>query len=280
MTAVALALLTAVVWGLANYLGPLLSRRHPLGAVLVAGQVVGVLGGLAFYAVDGTGTPATRALLLGIGAGIFNALALATFYSAARVGPISVVAPVGATGGAVPVLAAIAMGERPSTWQLIGIPLAVVGVTLAAARTAPPQDAPVEKRAGLLLSLTAALTYGTFLTLFAEASQDGPATAVLTSRIALLIATVGALVLLRQRMTVPIRALPLVSVPGLLLVVGTVSYGVASSTGLVSVVSVLATLNPVITVGLAVLVLGERLNRRQQMGVATALAGVVLLAAG
>lgn len=280
MTAVALALLTAVVWGFANYLGPLLSRRHPLGAVLVAGQVVGVIGGLAFYAVDGTGAPATRALLLGIGAGVFNALALATFYSAARVGPISVVAPVGATGGAVPVLVAIAMGERPSSWQLVGIPLAVVGVALAAARTAPPQDAPVEKRAGLLLSLTAALTFGTFLTLFAEASQDGPATAVLTSRIALLLATVGALALLGQRMTVPLRALPLVSVPGLLLVVGTVSYGVASSTGLVSVVSVLATLNPVITVGLAVLVLGERLNRRQQVGVATALAGVVLLAAG
>ncbi|TAL25965.1 MAG: EamA family transporter, partial [Frankiales bacterium] len=214
MTAVALALLTAVVWGFANYLGPLLSRRHPLGAVLVAGQVVGVIGGLAFYAVDGTGAPATRALLLGIGAGVFNALALATFYSAARVGPISVVAPVGATGGAVPVLVAIAMGERPSTWQLVGIPLAVVGVALAAARTAPPQDAPVEKRAGLLLSLTAALTFGTFLTLFAEASQDGPATAVLTSRIALLLATVGALALLGQRMTVPLRALPLVSVPG------------------------------------------------------------------
>lgn len=280
MTAVALALLTAVVWGFANYLGPLLSRRHPLGAVLVAGQVVGVLGALAFYAVDGTGAPGTRALLFGVGAGVFNALALVTFFSAARVGPISVVAPVGATGGVVPVLVAIALGERPSTWQLVGIPLAVVGVALAAARGAPPQDAPVEKRAGLLLSLSAALTFGTFLTLFAEASQDGPATAVLTSRIALLIATVGALALLRQRMTVPLRDLPLVSAPGLLLVVGTVSYGVAATTGLVSVVSVLATLNPVITVGLAVLVLGERLNRRQQVGVATALAGVVLLAAG
>lgn len=280
MTAVALALLTAVVWGFANYLGPLLSRHHPLGAVLVVGQVVGVLGGLAYYAVDGTGAPATRALLLGIGAGVFNALALVTFFSAARVGPISVVAPVGATGGAVPVLVAIALGERPSSWQLVGIPLAVAGVALAAARAASPQDAPVEKRAGLLLSLSAALTFGTFLTLFAEASQDGPATAVLTSRIALLVATVAALGLLRQRMTVPLRSLPLVSVPGLLLVVGTVSYGIASSTGLVSVVSVLATLNPVITVGLAVLVLGERLNRRQQVGVATALAGVVLLAAG
>ena len=35
VTAVLLALLTAVVWGFANYLGPLLSRTRPLGAVLV-----------------------------------------------------------------------------------------------------------------------------------------------------------------------------------------------------------------------------------------------------
>ena len=47
-----------------------------------------------------------------------------------------------------------------------------------------------------------------------------------------------------------------------------------------SVVSVLATLNPVVTVGLAVVVLGERLAPRQQAGVATALLGVVLLASG
>ena len=280
MTAVVLALLTAVVWGFANYLGPLLSRTHPLGAVLVAGQVVGVLGGGLLYALDGTGAPETRALLLGIGAGLFNGLALATFYSAARVGPISVVAPVGATGGAVPVLVAIALGERPSLLQAVGIPLAVVGVALAAARQAPPAGAPAQKTAGLVLSLAAALTYGTFLTLFAAAAQDGAATAVLTSRAALLVATATVLLLLRKPIAVPLRSLPLVALPGLLLFVGTASYGIATSTGLVSVVSVLATLNPVITVGLAVVVLGERLARRQQVGVATALLGVVLLAAG
>lgn len=280
MTAVALALLTAVVWGFANYLGPLLSRTHPLGAVLVAGQVVGVLGGTLLYAVDGTGAPGARAAVLGIGAGLFNGLALVTFYSAARVGPISVVAPIGATGGAVPVLVAIALGERPSLLQVVGIPLAVVGVALAAARSAPPIHEPVQKKAGVALSLAAALTYGTFLTLFAAAAQDGPATAVLTSRAALLVATVAVLLALRKPMTVPLRTLPLVALPGLLLFVGTASYGIATSTGLISVVSVLATLNPVITVALAVVVLGERLNRRQQIGVATALAGVVLLAAG
>lgn len=78
----------------------------------------------------------------------------------------------------------------------------------------------------------------------------------------------------------PSTGLPLVALPELLLFVGTASYGIATSTGLVSVVSVLATLNPVITVGLAVLVRGERLVPRQQAGVAAALVGVVLLATG
>ena len=130
------------------------------------------------------------------------------------------------------------------------------------------------------MSLLAAATFGTFLTLFAQASQDGAAAAVLTSRTALLVSTGVVLVLLRHSVRVPWRALPSVALPGLLLFVGTASYGIAVGSGLVSVVSVLATLNPVITVALAVGLLGERLAPRQQAGVATALVGVILLAAG
>ena len=84
----------------------------------------------------------------------------------------------------------------------------------------------------------------------------------------------------RRSVRVPAASVPALAVPGLLLLVGTVAYGEATTRGLVSVVAVLATLAPVVTVGLAVVLLGERLARRQQLGVATALLGVVLLAAG
>ena len=70
------------------------------------------------------------------------------------------------------------------------------------------------------------------------------------------------------------------ALPGLLLLVGTAAYGIATGSGLVSVVSVLATPNPVVTVGLAVVVLGERLAPRQQARVVTVLLGVVLPASG
>lgn len=300
MTAVLLALLTALCYGVANYLGPLLTRRHALGSVLLVGQVVGVLGGLLLLLVQRGHHPGLSGLLFGVGAGMVNGVALASFYRAASVGPISVVAPIGATGGVVPVLVAIATGERPAALQLVGIPLAVAGVVLAAARSArdargpatledplarvadppPPRSEGREQGSHAGLAVFSAVMFGTFLTLFAHASRSGTAWAVLTSRTALLVCTVVVLLVLRQPMTVPRDALPAVAVPGVLLLVGTAAYGTATSTGLVSVVSVLATLSPVVTVGLAVVVLGERLAGRQRVGVLTALVGVVLLAAG
>jgi drug/metabolite transporter (DMT)-like permease len=278
MTAVLLALLTAASYGVANYLGPLLSRRLPLAGVLVVGQAVGVLGGAALVAVTGFGHPGRSGLLLGAAAGVANALALATFYRAAALGPISIVAPIGATGAVVPVLVGIVGGERPAPLQLVGIPLAVVGVALAAARSAPAADAP--KAAGIGLSLFAAAWFGTFLAVFAAASDRGAPAAVLSSRVALLVCTAVTVAALRLPWRITRRDVGAAAVPGLLLVVGTIAYGVATTQGLVSVVAVLATLSPVVTVGLAVLVLGERLAGRQRIGVAVALAGVVLLAAG
>src|SRR5689334_9682607 len=107
MTAVLLALLTAASYGVANYLGPLLSRRLPLAGVLVIGQAVGVVGGVVLVAVSGFGLPGASGLALGAAAGVANALALASFYRAAALGPISIVAPIGATGAVVPVVVGI-----------------------------------------------------------------------------------------------------------------------------------------------------------------------------
>ena len=66
--------------------------------------------------------------------------------------------------------------------------------------------------------------------------------------------------------------------PGLLLVLGTALYAAAAGEGQLSLVSVLGSLFPVVTVGLGVAVVGERLTRTQAVGVASALAGIVLIA--
>ncbi|MCW2606153.1 MAG: protein of unknown function transrane [Frankiales bacterium] len=278
MTAVLLALLTALAYGLANYLGPVLTRTHPLGAVLLVGQVVGVIGAAALVLGSGDAHPGRSALLFGAAAGVCNGLALASLYTAAAAGPLSIVLPIGATGSIVPVAVALLTGERPSLLQLVGIPLAVVGVVLAAARDA---GAPVQATPRTIgLALASAVFFGGFLALFGRASEDGPPWAVFSSRASLIVCTATVLLARRRSVRVPAGAVPALAVPGLLLLVGTVAYGEATTQGLVSVVAVLATLAPVVTVSMAVVLLGERLARRQQLGVATALLGVVLLAAG
>jgi uncharacterized membrane protein len=67
-------------------------------------------------------------------------------------------------------------------------------------------------------------------------------------------------------------------VPGLLLLLGTLMYAEASHHGLISVVSVLASLATVVTAALSYVFLHERLSAIQRLGIAFATLGVVLLA--
>jgi len=64
---------------------------------------------------------------------------------------------------------------------------------------------------------------------------------------------------------------------GVLDVAADVFFAVATTIGLLSIVSILSSLYPVATVVLARIVLKERMARPQQAGIGLALAGVVLI---
>jgi drug/metabolite transporter (DMT)-like permease len=72
----------------------------------------------------------------------------------------------------------------------------------------------------------------------------------------------------------------MVIVIGLFDVAANVLFGLATTRGLVSVVSVLASLYPVVTVVLARLLLHERTSGLQRAGAVAALAGAALITAG
>ena len=76
------------------------------------------------------------------------------------------------------------------------------------------------------------------------------------------------------------RSVAAVAAVGLADVSANALFAVASSRGLLSLVAVLGSLYPVVTVLLAHVLLGERLTRAQQAGVAVALAGVAAIAGG
>jgi len=95
-----------------------------------------------------------------------------------------------------------------------------------------------------------------------------------------LVLLVGAALILRPPLRAAKPHLPALALAGTLDVSANLMFAAGTTKGLVSLVSVAASLYPVVTVLLARTVLHERVQRIQELGVAAALGGVVLIAAG
>ena len=275
MLAIVLALGTSIAYGTSNFMGPLLGKRHSVSAVLLAGQVAALAGAVGIVLAAGEGVPPVRGILLGVVAGAGNVLGLATFYRAAQLSSVSVVSAIGATvGTSLPVIFGLATGDTLTTLQATGIVVAMAGGVLASQSSTNA----VVTRAGVGWALISAVGFGTLLIALPEAADDGIAWALLDARIAVVVLLVAGILVLRLPLRAPTRSLPLLAIPGLLLLAGTLMYAEATQRGLLSVVAVLASLATVVTATLAFGISGERLSRVQRAGIALATLGVVLLA--
>jgi drug/metabolite transporter (DMT)-like permease len=280
--AVLLALLSSVLWGSADFLGGLVSRRRLAAVVVGLSQAAGLLTILVIALAVGAFDDPTGYLPWAVAAGLAGMVGLVCFYAALAAGTMGVVSPIAALGVVVPVVVGLARGERPAALQLVGIAVAIVGVVLASG----PE---LQGRAGgrpLVLAAVAALGFGLALLFIAEGSQSSTIMTLVTMRAtSVTVLTVALLVALARGTSRSVLAigwgdLALVGVVGVGDLLANLAFGAASRRDDVSVVSVLGSLYPVMTVLLARFVLGERLGRAQTWGVAGALAGVVLIATG
>jgi drug/metabolite transporter (DMT)-like permease len=280
MLAVALAFASSLCWGTADFLGGFQSRRRALLTVMFVSQVVALLLAIVYVAASGDAVPELGPAALAAAAGVAGCAALAAFYRGLAIGTMSIVAPVSATGAVVPVLVGVASGERPGALQVMGIGLAMVGIVLAARE--PGGSAPSSAvRASLGLALLAALGFGTFFVLIDEATeQAGAPWALLLVRVGDVV-VLGTLALaMRPALPAGLRdGAPLLAV-GALDYLATALFAFATQEGLLSVVSVVGSLYPAVTVVLARVVLAERVARSQEVGVVVTLAGVVAISAG
>ena len=280
MLGLGLGLTSSLCWGVSDFIGGLSARRLPLLFVMVSSQAVGLAVVIGVVAIRGTGAPALVRLLPAVGGGLAGIAALTSFYRALAIGTMSVVAPIAATGVSVPVVVGIARGDHPAASQLVGIVIAVIGVVLASREHGPGVEDRGASRASVALALLAAAGFGCYFVGVQSSARADPMWALLASRVAgvallLVVAAVqGGIAVAR-----PGRLWPL-ALMGVLDVSATGFYAVATRHGLLSVVSVAASLYPLATVLLARVVLGERVRRVQELGIAAALAGVVLMAAG
>jgi drug/metabolite transporter (DMT)-like permease len=279
LIAVALALAASLSWGIADFGGGIGTRRVQVVWVMVVSQIAGLaLVGILALATQPQ-LPSGRELAWGVFGGVMGAVGLTAFYRALAVGTMGIVGPISATGAIVPVAYGLARGEHPSPLQGVGIVVAVVGVIAASLEPLPQGDGR-KLATGVPLALLAALGFGSSLLGLNRVSQAGVVWGTLTLRLTVVPIVCLAALVLRPSIARLRPTLPILVAAGLFDTGANLLYGASARHGLISVVSVLGSLYPVVLVVLARFLLAERIARPQLAGVAVALAGVALISAG
>jgi drug/metabolite transporter (DMT)-like permease len=156
-----------------------------------------------------------------------------------------------------------------------GLPVAVPARGGAAAR--PSRRA---QRRAIGLALLAAVCMGLVLVGYDATARHDPLWAMLAGRISSAAIFTVVFVVLRPRVKVERSAVPFIVIVGLLDTGANGLFALATTEGYLSLVAVLGSLYPVVTVLLAFGVLRERIAPHQLAGAAATLAGVALIAAG
>jgi drug/metabolite transporter (DMT)-like permease len=273
----AYALLASLAWGVGDFIGGLKSRVMPALVVMAVSQPFGLAALAIGVGIRGSGPPGPEVAWAALAA-VFGTMGLVAFYRGMAAGAISVVVPLAAIAAGIPVIWGLTQGDKVTFLQEVGFVAALGGGLLASIERGGERAAFARGTGWAVLALLGFGCY--YVPLHASATHDWlwPSFIFRATSVTLVWTL---LLLTRQRPTGTRPHLaPLVAV-GLLDTGGNTLFAAASSShGLLSVVSVLASLYPAVTVLLARFALGERVERSQDVGVLVTLAGVVLISVG
>lgn len=273
----AYALLASLTWGVGDFIGGLKSRALSPLVVMAVSQPFGLVAAGIAVAVRGSGPPGPE-VAWAVLAAVFGTVGLIGFYRGMAAGLISVVVPLAAIASAIPVVWGLLHGDKVSFLQDIGFIAAIGGGLMASLERSGERPTFARGTGWALLALVGFGAY--FIPLHASATHDWlwPSFIFRCTSVTM----VWSLLLLGgERVRGSRPHLPALIAVGLLDTGGNALFAAASAShGLVSVVSVLASLYPAVTVLLARFALGERVERSQDVGVLVTLAGVVLISVG
>lgn len=269
---------TAALFGSGDFFGGLASRRSP--ALAVTG-VVYLVGALVFSALLLVVRPelVTRSdLLWGAASGVAGTIGIVSLYAALAIGRMSIVAPItAALSGAGPALFDLARGSHIGPVTMTGLVLALVAVIIVSTTTGTVEEHGMPPLAVGLSVLAGASFACSLVSLSLTLPASGFAPLLIARGVGTVIMAV-ALLARRREITLDRPGARMAVGAGLLDATANITMISAIRIGPLAVASVVGGLYPVATMLLARMVLGERLKRHQALGVALALAAVVLTA--
>jgi drug/metabolite transporter (DMT)-like permease len=176
----------------------------------------------------------------------------------------------------IPLTIAFINGEKPNSMQLSGMSIALIGAVFA---SGPEIKAGMTIRP-LVYAVIAAFGFGGAVALIAQGSSSSAIMTMTTMRLTTFIVSLFLLAKYRTLGGLSKKNIPILIVIGAADFIANLFLGVATTKGLVSLAVVLGSLYPIVTALLAFKLLQERLHKVQYVGIAFAITGVALIAAG
>lgn len=302
MLTVLVGLTSALVFGSADFIGGLASKRISPIRVTAIGAASGLIMLFTVEAFVG-GRWSWEAMLYGGISGVTGALAITLLYGCLAIGPMSILSPLTALVAAfIPLTAGLLRGERLPVFGYVAIGIALVAVVLVGFVKEDGAVRPSLK--ALLMALGSGTMIGFFLILIDMTPDDAGLVPLIANRAVngiVMFAVVGVLALVMLRRTETNTVTVSATAGGAPTTVGMLSRGwkagfwLAAAAGVVdatansillvglrigdlSVMAVLAALYPAGTIILASIVLRERIAPLQVVGLALALVAAAMLA--
>lgn len=281
MTAILLALSSAVAYGLSDFVGGVSSKKASPWSVALVAQLAGGVVVLGLTTVlDGSPTDIDLAWAVVVGAA--NGIGTGFLYRGLSSGRMGVVAPVSGVGAAlVPVAVGLITGERPSALVWLGIAAALPGIWLVA-RTTEPQDLGGDRprTGGVLDGVLAGLGFGVLFAALAQIPESAGFLPLALNQLVAAAVVVTMAMALRAAWVPRQPAAAFGAVSGVLGATATGAFLLATQSGFLTVTAVLASLYPAVTVMLAATILREHIHRGQAAGLVLCGLAVALVVGG
>ena len=274
-TGIVAGVLGALSFGAGDFAGAFAARRAGALVVVAGAHAVGLVALVIGVLLLRPPVPEPGAIGVALAAGIAGVAGLAALYRGMSIGSMGLVTSLSGAGSlAIPLVAGAVLGAVVTPLQLAGVVCAAGAATAASGASRGEMG-----RRSLALAGMAAVSFGAWYVLIDLAARGGdPLWALVFSRAAS--AFIAAVVAASRGFDRSVVPAGIIIVAGLFDVGGNALYVVAREDMPVGLAAALVGLYPIVTMLLARVVIGERLPRRGQVGVALALLGIVLISVG
>ena len=279
MLALSLSLAACFGWGVADFLGGLKSRQLAVFTVLMVSSIFGLGVILVIVLVRGVAPPDNPVLLWAVAGGVAGLAAMFFLYRGLSIGSMAIVAPISATGVILPVIVSLAAGDNPTLLHKLGMAVAIIGAVLASREKNNDQNGN-RLATGVGLAVGSAIAAGIFFVVMDKASEADPYWAAFLMRFSYFAFLIIIFLLRRPAVQVGKVHMPAIIALGIFDALAGFAYALATTHGMLGLVAVVGALYPAVTVLLSILILRERPQPAQFIGVILAVGGVTLISAG